>query len=139
LTAEDVYNTFGHNHTTYTTTRGITKNIYKANGTVRSARAAQFASSSTVVKVLGTTGSALMTATAGYNIATGEGTILDYSDATVGATGLTAGAITWTTGYAIPGVGQGVAYYSWLRLWFDLGENYGPSTWYGNNNNKWFK
>jgi RHS repeat-associated protein len=68
LTAEDVYNNFGHNHTTYTTTGGVTKNIYKANGAVRSARAAQFARTSTAVKVLGTTGTVLMTGVATYNI-----------------------------------------------------------------------
>ena len=40
----------GTNHTTYTTTSGITKNIYKANGQVRSVRAAQYARWSRFVK-----------------------------------------------------------------------------------------
>ena len=139
LTAEDIYNNYYHNHTTYSTTKGVVKNIYKSNGAVRSARAAQFARTSTAVKVLGTTGTALMTATAGYNIATGNGTVLDYSDAAVGATGLTTGAVTWATGYAIPVVGEAVALYSWARLWFDLGAKYGPSKWYSDDDTRWFK
>ncbi|GHV60469.1 hypothetical protein FACS1894182_15220 [Bacteroidia bacterium] len=37
-----------------------------------------------------------------------------------------------------PIVGQGVAAYSWFRLWFELGAQYGPSTWYGKDDNHWF-
>lgn len=45
-----LYDEFGHNHTTYRTTRGVEKNIYKLNGDARSARAAKFARFSNLVK-----------------------------------------------------------------------------------------
>ncbi|MFZ5430467.1 MAG: RHS repeat-associated core domain-containing protein, partial [Bacteroidota bacterium] len=138
LTAEDIYNNFYHNHTTYKTLGGEIKNIYKSNGTVRSARAAQFARTSLAIKTAGNVGTGLMTATAGYNIYTGNSTVLDYGDFSVGTIGLIGVGASYA-GYAIPGIGQGVAAYSWSRLWFDLGANYGPSKWYGNDNSKWFK
>lgn len=31
--------------------------------------------------------------------------------------------------YAVPGLGQAVAMYSWIRLCYDAGAKYGPSTW----------
>jgi len=134
LTAEDLYNNFGHNHNTYTTTKGLTKNIYKPNGAVRSARAAQFAKLSTTLKVLGNLGTALMVATSSYNIASGNGTGLDYADATVGAVGLiNAGALQWTT-YGIPVVGQAVAIYAGARLFFDATLNM-TNYYMGNNIN----
>ncbi len=137
LTAEDVYNNFGHNHTTYTTTGGVTKNIYKANGAVRSARAAQFASTSTAVKVLGTTGTVLMTGVATYNIVDAVSNNRsvsgwDIADGSVGAVGLTGAGLTSVGVLSNPvgwGIGAGVATYSWFRLWYDLGAKYGPSKW----------
>jgi RHS repeat-associated protein len=141
LTVEDVYNNFYHNHTTYTTTGGVTKNIYKANGTVRSARAAQFATTSTAIKIAGTAGTALMTAQAGTKIYNGSATAWDYGDFMVGSVGTVAGAAELIGGasYAVPGVGEAVAAYAWFRLWFDLGAQYGPSKWYGNDDTRWFK
>jgi len=59
LTLEDGYNNFFHNHKTYTTTKGVTKNIYKANGAVRSARAAKFATTSKFIKGAGVAGTPL--------------------------------------------------------------------------------
>lgn len=77
LTGEDIYSSFFHNHTTYLTTKGIEKNIYKPNGQVRSARAQQFARTSKILKTTGIGGTALMTGTGVYNINTGNGTVLD--------------------------------------------------------------
>ena len=68
LTTEDMYNNFIHNHITYVTTRGVTKNIYKANGAIRSARAGQFATTSKIVKWTGIAGTAFMTGVATYHI-----------------------------------------------------------------------
>ena len=138
LTFEDLYNNFVHNHTTYKTTKVGVKNIYKSNGMVRSSRAATFASASKVVKFVGTVGTGLMTGMGAYNIATGNGTILDVSDVTVGTAGLIGTGLSYC-GYAVPGIGQGVALYSWGRFWFDMGQEYGPSTWYGEDDNKWYK
>ncbi len=138
LTAEDVYNNFYHNHKTYTTTKGVVKNIYKPNGAVRSARAGQFANISTTVKIAGTAGSALMSAQAGTKIYNGNANIFDYSDFSVGTAGVASG-FAELGGYSIPYVGEFVALYSWGRLWFDLGAKYGPSKWYGDDNNSWFK
>ena len=132
LTAEDLYNNFGHNHTTYRTTKGLTKNIYQPNGAMRSARAAQFAKLSFIVKVLGNVGTGLMVATSSYNIASENGTGLDYADATVGALGLiNAGALQWTT-YGIPFVGQAVAGYAGARLFYDATLN--MTNYYMDNN-----
>jgi len=141
LTAEDVGNNFFYNHTTYTTTKGVLKNMYKANGLIRSARAARFALGSKIIKGLGNVGTGLMAGIAAYNIASDTKNIngLDVADLSVGSLGIINSLSSRFVGYAIPGVGQGVALYSWGRLWFDLGQNYGPSTWYGNDNDKWFK
>ncbi len=147
LTAEDVYNNFGHNHTTYTTTKGVVKNIYKSNGAVRSARAGQFATTSKVVKWTGIVGTAFMTGVATYNIVDDVShnrsvSGWDIADGAVGAVGLTgaglssAGIISNPVGW---GIGAGVAIYGWGRLWFDLGAKYGLSKWYGTNDNKWFE
>ncbi|MGV8095647.1 MAG: hypothetical protein AB2L24_27675 [Mangrovibacterium sp.] len=81
------------------------------------------------VKTLGNIGTGLMTATAGYNIYTGNSTVLDYGDFSVGTIGLIGAGASYA-GYAIPGIGEGVALYSWTRLWLDLGAKYGPSTWF---------
>jgi hypothetical protein len=147
FTVEDVYNNFGHNHTTYTTTQGLTKNIYKTNGAVRSARAVQFANASKVVKWAGVAGTTFMTGVATYNIVDDMShnrsiSGWDIADGSVGAIGLTGAGLSSVGIISNPvgwGVGAGVATYSWGRLWFDLGSNYGPSTWYGTNNHKWFK
>ena len=136
LTAEDMFNSFGYNHTTYTTLAGEVKDIYKANGTIRSARALEFATTSTALKYLGNTGTGLMTATSGYYLYKGDTNVLNWADFSVGSIGLlNAGALQWTT-YGTPVVGEGVALYSWGRLWLDLGANYGPiGAYYGIN--KW--
>lgn len=96
---------------------------------------------SATIKVLGTAGSVLMTGIAVNNIRSGNGTALDYRDTTVCAFGTAAGAAELFGGasYAVPGVGEAVAAYSWFRLWFDLGYQYGPSTWYGTDDTRWFK
>jgi len=147
FTTEDIYNNFGHNHTTYRTTKGLTKNIHKANGVIRSARAGQFAKISSVVKWVGTAGSVFVVVVAAYNIADdvrNDRSVSgwDIADGSVGAAGLasagltSAGIISNPAGWAI---GVCAALYGWTRLWFDLGTKYGPSTWYGNNDYKWFE
>ncbi|MFN5628172.1 MAG: hypothetical protein ACK48W_02695 [Bacteroidota bacterium] len=55
--AAGAYSEYGHNHTTYTTTKGIEKNIFKANGQIRSARAAGFARASNFVRGVAVVGS----------------------------------------------------------------------------------
>jgi hypothetical protein len=141
LTAEDIYNNYFHNHSTYITTKGVVKNIYKANGAVRSLRAAKFARNSMTLKILGTIGTALMAAQAGTKIYNGSATALDYGDFTVGSVGTVAGAAELIGGvsYAVPGLAEAVAAYAWFRLWYDLGAQYGPSKWYGNDDTRWFK
>ena len=141
LTAENVYNNYYHNHTTYTTTKGVVKNIYKTNGEVRSARAARFARTSTIVKILGIIGTAFMTVQAGTKIYDGSAIAWDYGDFTVGSVGTVAGTaeLMGGTSCAVPGVGEAVAAYAWFRLWFDLGAQYGPSKWYGNDDARWSK
>jgi hypothetical protein len=136
LTAEDMFNNFGYNHTTYTTLAGEVKDIYKTNGAIRSARALEFATTSTALKYVGNAGTGLMTATSGYYLYNGDINVLNCADFLVGSAGLlNAGALQWTT-YGTPVVGEGVALYSWGRLWYDLGANYGPiGAYYGTN--KW--
>jgi len=144
LTVEDMYNNFLHNHTTYETTKGVVKDIFKANGAVRSERALQFARLSTAVKIAGDAGSLLTTLNAVNNINKGDGNaILNWSDASVGSAGLLNSSAGWIGSKlglsSIPIVGEGVAIYSWARLWGDIGYNYGPSHWYGDDDTKWFK
>jgi hypothetical protein len=137
LTAEDMYNNFRHNHTTYTTLGGEVKNIYKANGAIRSARARQFATTSKVVKWAGIAGTAFMTGVATYNIVDDVSKKIrvsgwDIADGSVGAIGLTGAGLTSVGLISNPvgwGIGAGVATYSWSRLWYDLGTKYGPSKW----------
>jgi len=137
---EDIYNNFVHNHTTYETTKGVIKDIFKANGAVRSERALQFARLSTTVKVLGDVGGAISTANAVINISNNKGNgILNWGDFLVGSTGLTNSAVGYLGGSSIPLIGQGVALYSWGRFWGDMGYNHGPSHWYGDDDTKWFK
>jgi hypothetical protein len=53
------YNEYLHNPTTYKTTQGIEKTIFKANGVVRSARASKFANISRGVGRFAVVGSVL--------------------------------------------------------------------------------
>lgn len=128
LTLEGGYNSFFHNHTTYKTTKGITKNIYKPNGAVRSARAAKFASTSKIVKGAGVVGTAFMTGVAGYNIVNSlnNGSAVsgkDVADFSVGAVGLgtsvlvAVGLVSNPIGWVI---GGGVTLYSIGSFAYDL-------------------
>jgi hypothetical protein len=47
----------------------------------------------------------------------------------VGTIGLT-NAAAGIKAYSIPVVGEGVALYSWCVLWYELGADYGPGTWF---------
>lgn len=66
-----------------------------------------------------------------------------YVDAGVGTIGIMSSVSSYYAGAEIPYVGEAVAVYGTSRLiwdvFFSLGQNYGPSTWYGTNDNKWFK
>ena len=93
-----------HNHETYKTTSGEIKNIFKANGSIRSARAARFANLSKWIKGLGFATSLLTTGYSGYQVydkwQDGGGGIdgisnidgWDAADLVVGSAGLTASA-----------------------------------------------
>ncbi|CAH0313175.1 tRNA nuclease WapA [Pedobacter sp. Bi36] len=82
-----------------------------------------------------------------YQIYNGKQTLMTYPDVAVGAAGLTASAAGYFGGAAasawIPVVGEAAALYGASRLlWdvsFSLGQNYGPSKWYGTDHTKWFK
>ncbi|WP_304343869.1 DUF6443 domain-containing protein [Chryseobacterium koreense] len=125
-----VYSDYVHNHKTYTTTKGVTKNIYKANGAVRSARAAEFASKSKFIKGLGIAGAVASTGYSALNVANqwNEGGVsninrLDAADTLVGTVGLgstllvAAGLVSNPVGWAI---GAGVTIYFGARLAYDL-------------------
>jgi len=139
LTATDTYSSLFHNHTTYITTRGKIANIYRPNGEVNSARAANFARTSRFLKGIGVASSTVMAYQGFHDITTGDAVGWDYTDAAVGSVGAISGALSLARLLTIPGVGEFVAGYSWFRLWFELGAQYGPSTWYGTDDNKWFK
>ena len=128
--AAGVYSQYGHNHTTYKTTKGIEKNIYKANGQVRSARAAGFARASNLVKGVDFFGSAVSTTYSGYKvynqIQTGGLQNVNGWDATdagvgllgIGATGAVYfGLISNPVGWAI---GTGVLIYGGARFAYDI-------------------
>ncbi len=143
FTAESAYSALLHNHKTYKTTSGAIKDIYKANGKVRSARARSFANTSKALKYAGTAGSVFTTGMSYYDIATGNGTAITYVDAGVGTAGVVADVAAYYSGAEIPYVGELVAVYGTLRLtwdvFFNLGANYGMSKWYGDDDTKWFK
>jgi len=137
LGAEDIYNNLAHNHNTYKTTKGITKNIFKSNGTVRSARALRYAKTSRFIKLTGVASTVFLTGVATANIIydisnNNTVSIKDIVDGSVGLVGLagfglsSAGIISNPAGWAI---GAGVALYGWGSLWYDIGAEYGFSKW----------
>ena len=137
FTIEDTYNNFVYNHKTYFTTKGVEKNIFMANGAVRSERALQFARLSTAVKFAGDVGGVISTYNAGFNIQTNNGNpILNWGDALVGVAGLTNSAAGYLGGTSIPVIGEGVALYNWARFWGELGYNHPVSTWFIDNDFK---
>ncbi len=66
-----------------------------------------------------------------------------YVDAGVGVMGVIASGASYFYGVQIPVVGEFVAVYGAARITWDvfyhLGSQYGPSTWYGTNDYRWFK
>ena len=90
------------------------------------------------------TGASVVTTYMSYNqIYNGEAQPITYVDAGVGTAGILAAGASYFYGVQIPVVGEFVAVYGALRLTWDvsfyLGTKYGPSKWYGTNDNKWFK
>jgi RHS repeat-associated protein len=85
----------------------------------------------------------LSTYLAAQEIANGNSSPVTYVDAAVGLTGVLNSAASYYTGKEIPIVGEFVMFYGVMRttwdVFFYLGQNYGPSTWYGTDNTKWFK
>ena len=137
FTIEDTYNNFVYNHKTYFTTKGVEKNIFMANGAVRSERALQFARLSTAVKFAGDVGGVVSFGNAVLNIKDDNGNpILNWGDVLVGGTGLTNSAAGYLGGTSIPVIGEGVALYNWARFWGELGYNHPVSTWFIDNDFK---
>jgi len=127
-----IYSEYGHNHTTYKTTKGVEKNIFKVNGEIRSARAAKFAKTSNLVRGLSLAGSAISTTYTGIEImntldAGKEVSGWKYADFTIGFAGtasgaiLMAGLVTNPVGLTILGaVGTGALLYGGARLGYQL-------------------
>ncbi|NBG64767.1 RHS repeat domain-containing protein [Acidiluteibacter ferrifornacis] len=87
---------------------------------------------------LGFAGSLITTGSVVNDIINGDLTAINYLDAGVGISGLTATGLGYA-GYSIPIVGQAAGIYSVWRMSWDLGTLYGPSKWFGNNDKKWFE
>jgi hypothetical protein len=133
--AVGVYSQYGHNHTTYKTTKGIEKNIYKGNGQIRSARAAGFARASNFIKGVAVVGSIASTAYSGYKVANqfNNGGIQnvngwDATDAGVGTLGLVATGVV-TFGLTSNPVGWGILatgamIYSGVRFVYGIYDDY---------------
>lgn len=124
----DIYDGYIHNHTTYVTTKGKIANIYKPNGQVNSARAAQFAKVSRLVKGVAIVGSVISVGISSYSIAESISNdqtpeALDVADVSVGLVGLgstvlvAAGIISNPVGW---GIGLGVTIYGAGRFAYDL-------------------
>lgn len=143
LSAEDVYNNFLHNHSTYLTTKGVEKPIFNPNGSVRSVRAAQFANISKFVKWTGTAGTYFTIGTSSLSIYKDGLDVRNSSDLTVGAitpiTPILARVGVQIATKANPYVGIGAASYSIIMFSWDAGKIWGPSTWYGSNDSKYFE
>ena len=133
--AAGVYSEYGHNHTTYTTTKGIEKNIFKANGQIRSARAAGFARASNLVRGVAFVGSVVSTAYSGYQVydqiqSGGLQNVNGWNatDFGVGALGVTAttlvtfGLTSNPIGWGI--IGTGALIYGGVRLGYGLYDDY---------------
>lgn len=119
-----------HNHSTYSTTKGITKDIYKSNGEYRSARAARFGRLSKFVSRSSIALSIASTTYAGMELL-GQykqggvkgikvGTAADFGVGVVGlgttaavALGLVSNPVGWV-------VGTGILIYSGVRLVNDI-------------------
>ena len=86
---------------------------------------------------------AFTTGIAYYQIANGTQQPITYVDAGVGTLGVMSSIASYYAGIQIPYVGGAVAVYGTARLTWDvfynLGVNYGPSKWFGNDNSRWFK
>jgi RHS repeat-associated protein len=90
------------------------------------------------------TGAGAISTYMAYNdIVKGRQQPITYVDAGVGTAGLVGTYASYFHGIEIPVVGEFVAAYGALRLGWDVGfwagYNYGPSTWYGTDDTKWFK
>ena len=88
---------------------------------------------------MSTGASVVTTGIAYYQIANGTQQPITCADATVGTIGLSATIASYYSGIAIPYVGEFVAIYGTVRLFWDLGQDYGPRTWYGKDDYKYFK
>jgi hypothetical protein len=62
-----------------------------------------------------------------------------YLDAGVGTVGLCNTLAPIVGGSSVPLIRKIAAHYSWARFWGDLGYNYPVSTWFRNDDTKWFK
>lgn len=140
FTVEGAYSSLLHNHETYKTLGGKIKNIYKANGEVRSAYAQRFARTSKVLRFVGNFGGAFCTGLAYYDIYSGnDNSPIRLLDAGVGTTDLFFIARSRFGYSAVPIIGKDAAVYYFWRLAWELGAEYGPSTWYGNDDSKYFE
>lgn len=78
-----------------------------------------------------------------YDIATDNASPITYADAAVGSAGTMALAANYFYGVEIPVVGEAVALYGIMRLAWDISYDYGrtngPSTWFGDNDFKYFE
>jgi hypothetical protein len=89
------------------------------------------------------TASVFGTGLAYYDIATENTTPMTLPDAAVGTVGSAAYFAEVLYGIETPVVGEAVAIYGAMRITYDvfhaLGSSYGPSTWYGKNDFKYFE
>lgn len=160
LGVESLYSDMFHNHDTYLTTRKEVRPIYRVNGKtgrrlgVLSKRAAGFAKVSKGLQFCSFTGGVISTGLSGYNAwdSWSKGEEVDTMDAINVGVGTTAVVGTLVENFIKRGIiksgvvkfcvsklNTAAALYSWTSMWFELGQEFGPSTWYGDDDTKWFK
>jgi len=92
---------------------------------------------------LSTSANVAGTGIAAYQLYKGTQTTMTLPDFLVGTAGVLLSARKYFYGKEIPVVGEAIMLYGIGRTTWDtffwLGQKYGPSTWYGYDNSKWFK
>lgn len=160
LGGESIYSDIFHNHETYITTKGKIRPIYKTAPKtgkqlgVLSDRAGKFARLSKGLQIVSFAGGAVSTGLSGYNVydSWSKGESINTVDAINTGVGTIAVVGTFVESLMKKGVVKSgvlkfcvsksnivTSLYSWTSMWFELGAEFGPSKWYGDDDMKWFK
>jgi len=143
FTAESAYTQFIYDELNYRTKRGKLKRVYTNKGIVRSDHAKRKVKLTKTLRGVSDAGTAIAAGYSWYQIGQGDHSFLTVSDALIYSAGTINSLAGYYSGTQIPGVGAFVAFYGTCRLvtdvFYDLGNEYGPTTWFGRDDSRLFK